>query len=184
VYASLEGLRDILGAKLDSDDMRVLFEHHRQRIARTIGGAGLSPTETALAGFLAGFLTAAMRLADDAEVMADSIDPFLGGICLYADETLGQHAAITDGVEYLDRLGDTLHRDPEYRDLTQQQRADAVALVIDVFKKIDDVPVNTTSLAGFALGVGYAAPFRTGPAGPESAALLGAALTLARRTQD
>jgi hypothetical protein len=180
VYESIEGLRAILDEHPD-DGMRELFEHHRGRIAGAVGGSGVTATETTVAGFLNGFLTAALRLADDVDAMADSIDPYLGGIYLYASDSLGNHVAADGDVDFLRRLADSVEKESAYRDLAPEERATAVRLVEDVFGQTPDVPVNAASLAGFALGVLYAAPFIARSPGADAAALLGAVTTLARR---
>jgi hypothetical protein len=181
VYANLERLREIVDENIDSDEMRELFEYHRNRIAAVVDRPDVPATTTTVAGFLNGFLTAARTLAQEPEAMADTIHPYLGGIYLYAEQTLGRHVPSGDGSEFIDRLAGTLRHEPERLVLTDQQRALAIALVTEAFAETPDVPVNPASLAGFALGVLYAAPFIAGSPGTATAALFEAVTTLARR---
>jgi hypothetical protein len=187
VYASLDRLRDTVAEHLDREDMRVLFEYHRDRVAGLIASQPEVPAnETTVAGFLNGFRTGATALSDDPYLTADTMHPQLGGIYLYALATLDQHTEPTDAVPadqpeargFFARLSETLQEEPAYHDLTDDQHTFARELVRNAFAGTPDVPINANSLAGFVLGLLYATPF-VGERGVVTVvALMGAAKAL------
>lgn len=163
MYASLEQLRETVTAQLDREDLRVLFEYHKGRVAELVASQpDVAPSETTIAGFLNGFRTATTTLADDPELTADTMHAQLGGIFLYAVETLihdGTSIDAPEGIGFFARLTETLRREPAYLALTDDERRAAQQVVRSAFAATPDVPINATSLAGFVLGLLYATPF-------------------------
>lgn len=185
MYASLEQLRETLAAHR-GDDMRALFEYHSERVAGLVASQPDIPaTETTIAGFLNGFRTAATALAEDPRLSADTMHPQLGGIYLYAVETVkpGSEAGQADQPtpdprRFFARLSETLVTEPIYLDLTERERLAARETVRRAFAETPDVPVNAASLAGFVLGLLYATPFIAERAIPTIVALMDAARAL------
>lgn len=180
MYASLEQLRETVAAHT-GDDMRALFAYHSERVAGLVASQPDIPaTETTIAGFLNGFRTAATALAEDPRLSADTMHPQLGGIYLYAVETVKPGAAPVDQPtpdprRFFARLGETLVTEAVYLDLTESERLAAQETVRRAFAETPDVPVNAASLAGFVLGLLYATPFIAERAIPTIVALMDAA---------
>ena len=186
MYTSLERLRDTVVAHGDRDDMRTLFEYHSERVAGLLASQPDVPaSETTIAGFLNGFRTAATALAEDPHLAADTMHPQLGGIYLFAVETLKNHspdqADDPDPRQFFARLTETLRDEPVYLGLTDPERVAAQEMVRGSFAETPDVPVNAASLAGFVLGLLYATPFVAERAIPTIVALMGAAKALVPR---
>lgn len=183
VYTSLERLRETVAAHT-GEDMRALFEYHSERVAGLVASQPDVPaSETTIAGFLNGFRTAATALADDPRLAADTMHAQLGGIYLYAVETLKHQADAVDQPapnprRFFARLTETLLAEPIYFDLTEDQRRAAQETVRRAFAETPDVPINAASLAGFVLGLLYATPFVAERAIPTIVALMDAAKAL------
>lgn len=186
MYASLEQLRETVTPQLDRAELRVLFEYHRGRVAELVASQPeVAPSETTIAGFLSGFRTAATTLADDPQLTAETMHPQLGGIYLYALQTLTNdgHAQVPGGADsvaagFFARLTETLRREPAYLDLTDDKRRAAQEVVDSAFAATPDVPINAASLAGFVLGLLYATPFVAERSATGVVALMDAAMTL------
>jgi hypothetical protein len=182
VYTSLERLRETVVAHT-GEDMRTLFEYHSERVAGLVASQPDVPaTETTIAGFLNGFRTAATALADDPRLAADTMHAQLGGIYLYAVETLKPQAEAARAAQpapnprrFFARLTETLLAEPVYFALTDDDRRAAQETLRRSFAETPDVPVNAASLAGFVLGLLYATPFVAERAIPTIVALMDAA---------
>jgi hypothetical protein len=156
------GLREALSAHLSDETLRKSYQDERALIEELFESQPDVPvTQDSLAGFLNGYLLAAIQFAtlELIEQRNDGMFAVIGGIHLLGVEApLSCQPAQLDAVKagFFRRLSRPLL---EYLPLPpargERQYAAAEQVIRGIFGTTPDVPVNAESLAGFVLGVMY-----------------------------